>query len=118
RQEMAELGLLSLHPDIVPEAVAPRHRRPRLPGVELPGMEVEHHRLALDRVDAPDGQPDQRAREEAEVPAAPDRKIRSEEPQGSDRELDQAAMTVAPDLVREARGAAVSVAIVRDRIDA
>ena len=98
---------MALHTDVVPELMAPRHRRPRLLGIELPGMEVEHDRLALDRVDPADRRLDEAAREQPEVAAPTDREVRPEEPEGADRELDQGAVAVAPDLIREPRGAPV-----------
>src|SRR6185295_20018805 len=69
-------------------------------------------------IDPPDGRADERPGEQAEIAAAADREVRPEEPERPDRELDQAPITVAPDLIRKARGAPVSVAVVRDRIDA
>src|SRR5688500_19739957 len=42
-----ELGSLVLDADVMTEAMVPRHRRPRLPRVELPGVQVEHDGMML-----------------------------------------------------------------------
>ena len=42
-----ELRRFLLEADVVTEAMTPRHRRTRLTGIQLPRMEVEHHRPAF-----------------------------------------------------------------------
>ena len=100
------------------KAVAPWHLRARLARIELPRMHVEHHRLPLSDVDAPDAPTDDRNRQESEVAASANRKVDAQESGRADGKLHQARGSCAPDLIREARRGELPVPVVKDRIRA
>src|SRR6516162_158612 len=117
-QQARELGFLLAHPDVVTEAIAPGHRRPRLIGIELPGVEIEDDRPVLGDVDPPDAAADQREGRQPEVAAASDREVHAEHANGTDRDLHEVARPLPPQLVRKTRRRVIAVAVVAYRIDA
>src|SRR5262245_53579128 len=117
-EESEQFINLGVQPAVVAESIPPRHWWPRLPWVELPGMEVEHHRLLLAQVDPTNAPTEERIREQSKQASATDREIRAEDASRPNRKLGQAAGAISPDLVRKSQGVRLSVAIVVNRIQA
>src|SRR5262245_4246051 len=100
-----ELGRFPPHADVVARAMPPGHPGPRLVGVQLPGMEVEHRALPLAAVHPSDPEPGEPKRQEPEVPPAPHRQVDTSQPDRPYRELDETTFAASPDDVRKAGGA-------------
>src|SRR5262249_45776763 len=111
RQQQRQLDRFSFETHVVAEAMAPGHRRTRLPGIQLPGMEIKHHGLTLVRVHVVDAPADQLVRREAEVAAAADRQVDAKNAGGADRKLRQPREPAAADAVWKPRRARTAVAV-------
>lgn len=101
----------------MPEARLEAGLDARLVGVDFPGMEIEHCRLAVDLVDAAHAPMDDPGRQQAQVAAPRDGQgqllARQGHVQRGQGEFSDAA-ALAPDVVGETRGAGDAVVVVID----
>src|ERR1700682_5235431 len=85
----------------------------RLLGIELPWMEIEHRRLAVDCIDASDRPPRHHVRQEPKIPSPAGRPVGAKHAHRRDGKLEHTGRA----FVRESRPVRLSVMIVPDRID-
>jgi hypothetical protein len=118
REQTIELRHLLLDADVVTEAMMPRHLWPRLAGIELPRMEVEHHRPPFPDIDILDTEARQREGRQPEIATPSHRNVHSQHSGGADRKLDQALRPLSPDFIGDAWRVGLSVSVVEYRVGA